>query len=70
MADLLQGGVTMKRQLPIRRNAVCNACGRRINLILYAGTFRRHVSSKGVVCDGSWKMPQDVKLRQESKEAS
>ena len=40
-----------------RRSAVCPVCNRRITLPVTGGRFRRHMSSKGVVCDGAWKRP-------------
>ena len=51
--------------LRVRRNALCKICGRRIALTVYSGEFRRHVLSSGVVCDGSWKTPQDVDVRRQ-----
>jgi hypothetical protein len=46
--------------LRYRRTALCPVCGRRITLTVTGGRFRRHMSSKGVVCLNSWKTPAAV----------
>lgn len=46
--------------LRVRRCAVCPVCGRRITLSVTAGTLRRHMSARGVICQGARKTPQEA----------
>lgn len=36
----------------------CLRCGRKVNRISHGrGPFRKHVKSKGILCNGSWEFP-------------
>lgn len=58
VARLQKQAATRVTTTPVhRRSAVCPVCDRRITLTVTGGRFRRHMSAKGVVCDGAWKRP-------------
>lgn len=56
--------MSLKRNQGIKKPRVvqCLYCKRQIGLTL-SGNFRRHMSSKGVVCAGAWLFPHQQKER-------
>lgn len=46
---------------------ICPICNRRINSISGSSRFRKHNRSKGVVCEGSWKSQDRIRIEIEMK---